>query len=145
MTLDPANADAWPPLIFLADLYTQMLLTMGDDEFFGTGLLDSSSAGLTRNPLSLDELRVFSHRLLIIAFTLFQREGQADWHQGVVAPNVRFTWENVREKMTKCLVAIHSRDSRKPFVPPDHWLVSSQVDMDSFIDAAMYVVHPEFL
>ncbi|KAM6490051.1 HECT domain containing protein [Amanita muscaria] len=136
--LDPTNADAWPPLIFLADLYTQMLLTMGDDEFFGTGLLAASSAGLTRNPLSLDELRVFSHRLLIIAFTLFQREGQADWHQGIVAPNVRFTWENVREKMTKCLVAIHSRDSRRPFVPPDHWLVSSQVDMDSFIDAAIF-------
>ncbi len=101
--LDPANADAWPPFIFLADLYNQMLLTMGDDEFFGTN--DSS-----RNPLSLDELKSLSRRLLIIAFTLFQREGQADWHKGAVAPSVRFTWENVREKVTQCLVAIHSRE-----------------------------------
>ena len=101
--LDPANADAWPPFIFLADLYNQMLLTMGDDEFFGTN--DSS-----RNSLSLDELKSLSRRLLIIAFTLFQREGQADWHKGAVAPSVRFTWENVREKVTQCLVAIHSRE-----------------------------------
>src|SRR6266550_1005845 len=34
--LDPTNADAWPPLIFLTDFDNQMLLTMGDDEFFGT-------------------------------------------------------------------------------------------------------------
>ncbi|KAF8344487.1 HECT-domain-containing protein [Amanita rubescens] len=151
--LDQANADAWPPLIFLADLYNQMLLTMGDDEFFGTNDISTSS----RNPLSLDELKSLSRRLLIIAFTLFQREGQADWHKGTVAPSVRFTWENVREKVTQCLVAIHSRkyvmfeifsfdktidlfhhSSRKPFVPPDHWLVSSQIDMDSFIEAAIF-------
>jgi ubiquitin-protein ligase E3 C len=37
--LDPANADAWPPLIFLVDLYNQTLLTTGDDEFVGTGNL----------------------------------------------------------------------------------------------------------
>ncbi|KAF8344658.1 hypothetical protein F5887DRAFT_1075265 [Amanita rubescens] len=45
--LDQANADAWPPLIFLADLYNQMLLTMGDDEFFGLVviLVGARSAG----------------------------------------------------------------------------------------------------
>ncbi|KAK2459462.1 hypothetical protein APHAL10511_008522 [Amanita phalloides] len=134
--LDPANADAWPPLIFLTDLYNQMLLTMGDDEFFGTNTI--TAAAVSRNPLSLDELRSLSRRLLLIAFTLFQREGQADWHKGIVAPTARFTWENVRDKVTQCLVAIHSRDSRKPFVPPDHWLVSSQIDMDSFIEAAIF-------
>lgn len=79
---------------------------MGDDEFFGTNDIASSS----RNPLTLDELKTLSRRLLIIAFTLFQREAQADWHKGSVAPNVRFTWENVREKVTQCLVAIHSRE-----------------------------------
>ena len=28
--------------------------------------------------------------------------------------------------------------SRKPFTPPGHWLVSSQIDMQSFIEAAVY-------
>jgi len=48
---------------------------MGDDEFFGTNDTSTSS----RNPLSLDKLKSLSRRLLIIAFPLFQREGQADW------------------------------------------------------------------
>ena len=30
--------------------------------------------------------------------------------------------------------------SRKPFTPPGHWLVSSQIDMQSFVEAAVYVV-----
>lgn len=29
--------------------------------------------------------------------------------------------------------------SRRTFTPPDHWLVTSQVDMATFIDAAVYV------
>ena len=29
--------------------------------------------------------------------------------------------------------------SRKPFVPADHWLVTSQLDMNSFVEAAVYV------
>jgi hypothetical protein len=32
-----------------------------------------------------------------------------------------------------------SLSSRKPFVPPDQWLATSQLDMQSFIEAAMYV------
>ncbi|EKM75973.1 hypothetical protein AGABI1DRAFT_63806, partial [Agaricus bisporus var. burnettii JB137-S8] len=50
----------WPPLILLADLYSQTLLTMGDDEFF-------SEDGATRNPLTMDDLRRFSKQLLNIA------------------------------------------------------------------------------
>ena len=34
--------------------------------------------------------------------------------------------------------------SCKPFVPVDHWLVTSQLDMNSFIDAAVYVPHFNF-
>ena len=31
----------------------------------------------------------------------------------------------------------HSDSSRKPFVPADHWLVTSQLDVNSFVDAAV--------
>ena len=27
--------------------------------------------------------------------------------------------------------------SRKSFTPPDHWLISSQIDLSSFIEAAV--------
>ncbi|KAJ7249220.1 hypothetical protein B0H12DRAFT_701469 [Mycena haematopus] len=130
-----------PPLLFLADLYAHALLTMGDDEFFGTSH-GSGSASVPRNPMSLDELTVFSRLLLDVAFGLYQEQLDADGDtnmSGTTGPSgVRYTWEEVREKVTKCLVAIHARDSRRPFTPPDHWLVSSQIDLRSFVEAALF-------
>jgi ubiquitin-protein ligase E3 C len=103
--VDPAHATSWPPLLFLADLYTQTLLTMGDDEFFGT-----TSNASQRNPLTLDELTSFSRQLLNIAFMLYWREDQTNVQEGGVSGAVRFTWEGVREKVTKCLLGIHARE-----------------------------------
>lgn len=121
---------------------------MGDDEFFGTvGQSSSGASRAIRNPLTLDELISFSRQLLNIAFTLFWRDDaatgvlqtQPQVAQVAGPPGVRCSWEVVREKVTRCLVGIHARDSRKPFVPVDHWLVTSQLDMNSFVEAAVYV------
>ncbi|KAF8655373.1 hypothetical protein AX16_003070 [Volvariella volvacea WC 439] len=141
--MDPANASYWPPLLLLCDLYTQMLLTMDDGEFFSRGGMGVT----TRNPLSLDELTVFSRRLLNIAFALYWREDQISLQEGgpgigkggtgTNASVVKCSWESVRDRVTKCLLGIHARDSRAPFAPADHWLVSSQFDLRSFIDAAV--------
>ncbi|KAI0669125.1 HECT-domain-containing protein [Trametes maxima] len=130
----PDYADHWPPLLLLADLYTQALLTMGDDEFFSRG----NNPNTPRNPLSLDELTEFSRKLLNIAFSLYWREDSASLQEGSVPSLGNVRWENVREKATKCLQALHARDSRRPFTPPEHWLVTSQVDMTSFIQAAIF-------
>ncbi|KAJ7679175.1 HECT-domain-containing protein [Mycena polygramma] len=128
-----------PPLLFLADLYAHALLTMGDDEFFGTS---ASASTAPRNPMSLDELTVFSRLLLDVAFGLYQGPQDSDGDvnmSGTTGPRgVRYTWEEVREKVTKCLVAIHARDSRRPFTPQDHWLVSTQIDLRSFVEAALF-------
>jgi hypothetical protein len=126
---------------------------MGDDEFFGSAT--------ARNPLILDELVSFGRQLLNIAFTLYWRGDQTSLQETNVSSQVRCTWEDVRDKVTKCLLDIHAREyvpfcsyplreqkltfsilflsSRKPFVPPDQWLATSQLDMQSFIEAAMYV------
>ncbi|KAJ2931954.1 hypothetical protein H1R20_g5141, partial [Candolleomyces eurysporus] len=127
---DSKNSKYWPALIFLSELYSQALLTMGDDEFFAS----MGTTSTIRNPLSIDELIAFSRQLLNIAFTLYWTEDQSLIQKGSVAG---YTWEVVREKVTKCLVAIHARDSRKPFIPPDGWLVTSQVDMRNFVQAAV--------
>ncbi|KAF8960501.1 HECT-domain-containing protein [Flammula alnicola] len=124
--MDPANVSHWPPVLFLSDLYSQALLTMGDDE-----------GRAVRNPLTLDELVSFSKQLLNIAFTLYLREEQSIMQEVYISSNVRCSWETVREKVTRCLLGIHARDSRKPFVPVDHWLVTSQLDMNSFVEAAV--------
>ncbi|KAJ3505966.1 hypothetical protein NLJ89_g7135 [Agrocybe chaxingu] len=152
--LDPANASHYQPLLLFTDLYSQALLTMGDDEFFGTSsqivpsssselLGASASATVPRNPLTLEELVSFSKQLLNIAFILYWK-GDPTFAGTYVSAEVRCTWEEVREKVTKCLLAVHARDSRRPFVPPDHWLVTSHLDVNSdgdpwksFIDAAI--------
>ncbi|TFK31976.1 HECT-domain-containing protein [Crucibulum laeve] len=132
--MDPANASSWSPLLFLTDLYTQALLTMGDDEFFGT----ATNTSAPRNPFTLDELRSFSRQLLNIAFALYWRDDQTHVQEAGIAGDVQCTWELVREKITKCLLAIHARDSRRSFTPPDHWLVTSQIDVQSFVEAAVF-------
>jgi hypothetical protein len=69
--LDPANASHWPPILFLADLYTQALLTVGDDELFGTA---SGGRAVRTTPLTLDELVELSRQLLNSAFALYWRD-----------------------------------------------------------------------
>lgn len=133
--LDTANADTWLPLIFLTDLYTHSLLTMGDDEFF-SGLGAPVRANAPRNSLTLDEITSLSRKLLNIAFTLFWREGQIGAQDGVV-PGLNIKWEVVRRKVTRLLQAVHARDSRRPFTPPDHWLVKEHINIGSFADAAI--------
>jgi len=104
---DPMSASHWPPILLLADLYSQALLTMGDDEFFGSS---PSSSRAVRNPLTLDELVSFSKQLMNIAFTMYWRDDQSIMHEVYVSPQVRCSWGTVREKVTKCLLSIHARE-----------------------------------
>jgi ubiquitin-protein ligase E3 C len=87
---------------------------MGDDEFFGTSARVGGSPSAPRNPMSLDELIVFSRLLLDVAFGLYQGPQDADGDtnmSGTTGPRgLRYTWEEVREKVTKCAVAIHARE-----------------------------------
>jgi len=102
----PTYASDWPSLILLTELYNQMLLTMGDDEFFS---LRSKAGGVAaRNPLTRDEVLLLSKKLLNIAFVLYWTEEQTDIKNGVV-PGLRLTWEGVRDRATKCLQAVHAR------------------------------------
>lgn len=125
--MDPSFQDWWPPLLLLTDLYTHTLRTMGDDEFFSN----------SRTLLTVNELIPFSRTLFNIAFTLYWRDDQSTL-QDTNVPGLNLRWINVRERLTKCLQAIHARDSRRPFMPQNHWHVDTQIDMSSFIDAAVH-------
>lgn len=72
---------------------------MGDDEFFSG----------SRTTLTLNELIPFSRTLFNIAFTLYWREDQAKIHEATV-PGLNLSWEGVRDRITKCLQAIHARE-----------------------------------
>ncbi|KAH7921617.1 HECT-domain-containing protein [Leucogyrophana mollusca] len=189
--MDPAHAPAWAPLLLLTELYTQSLLTMSDDEFFGGGRPGTGGggaaggaggAGRPGTSLTLDELVEFSRMLFNIAFALYWKDssaltgtgdtrtgtgtgdakmdtgdtrtetgralteragagagaGTGAWMEGTVpgAPGVR--WEAARAAITRCLQAVVARDARKPFVPPGHWHVSDHIDMNLFVDAAVF-------
>lgn len=100
------HASDWPSLMLLTELYNQMLLTMGDDEFFS--LPSKGGVVAARNPLTRDEVLHLSKKLLNIAFVLYWTEEQTDIKNGIV-PNLRLTWEGVRDRATKCLQAVHAR------------------------------------
>ncbi|KAG8928555.1 hypothetical protein FRC02_006739 [Tulasnella sp. 418] len=131
--IDPNLAPWWPPFLFLVEIYSQDLLTMGDDEFFAT----SVGSTAPRNPLTLDELTGFSKQLLNIAFPLYWNEDQDIIKDGFV-PGMKITWRTVRDMLTNCLKLLHERDSRRKFTPDDHWLMTSNIDIQSFVEAAVY-------
>ena len=112
--VEPDYAPHWPPLLLLADLYTQALLTMGDDEFFSSSpamtSTSSASTSAARNPLTVDEVTSFSKQLLYVAFTLYWREDQTNVQDNFVPCIANLRWETVRERATKLLQAIHARE-----------------------------------
>ncbi|KZV93827.1 HECT-domain-containing protein [Exidia glandulosa HHB12029] len=129
---DPAHAPHWPSFLFLLQIYAQMLLTMGDEEFFVT----LATPNAPRNPLTLDEVSALTKKALNVAFVLYWHEDQAGVKDGLV-PGLSMRWEGVRADATHFLQSIHARDSRRPFMPPDYWLLTSQIDVTSFIEAAV--------
>ena len=110
MFADSTNASHWLPILLLADLYSQALLTIGDDEFLWSSSSSTSSSRAVRNPLTLDKLVSFSKRLLNIAFAMYWRDDQSIMHEVYVLSQVRCSWEMVREKVTQCLLGIHARE-----------------------------------
>lgn len=103
---NPTYASDWPALMLLTELYNQMLLTMGDDEFFS--LPSKGGVVAARNPLTRDEVLLLSKKLLNIAFVLYWTEEQTDIKNAIV-PSLRLTWGGIRDRATKCLQAVHAR------------------------------------
>ena len=114
--LDEKLRDEWTPIIWLTEVYTQAMVTMGDDEFFSSSSSYPTPAGMLapRNLLSLDDLKVFSRKLLNIAFTLYSKdpvESDAVARVGVGVEWLgRWTWEGVREAVGRCLRGVHARE-----------------------------------
>ncbi|KZT44623.1 ubiquitin protein ligase [Sistotremastrum suecicum HHB10207 ss-3] len=130
---DPQLTPSWVTLLILTELFNHILLTMGDDEFFASAAPNATGA---RNPLTLDEVVAFSRQLLNVVFALFTELDQRGLQQQGIR-GLRMTWEMIRERGTQCLQAIHSRDSRRPFVPTDHWLRTGEMDLKTFVEAAL--------
>ncbi|KAF9974745.1 hypothetical protein BGZ73_001800 [Actinomortierella ambigua] len=117
----PQHTPAWGFMAIIAELYCQILVTMGDDEFH-----DSA-----RNPIPLSSVITLSTAVRDASFLLW-------WHDNALnmsdhlAGSKNITFGYLREIITKLTRQLHARDSRRPFCPKDHWLASMPLDMASF-------------
>jgi ubiquitin-protein ligase E3 C len=117
--LDNNTRGEWAPLLLLVEIYQRVLLTMGDDEFFVSmrsigGPSRTAGAG---NPLTLDELTGWSRQLLNIAFQLYWRQDvfqAAAGKEGNLVGPAGFSWEEIRDSVTRCLIGIHTRECDFP-------------------------------
>lgn len=123
-------ATEWPMLLLLCMLYGRCLLTLGDDEFYPPTLPSSSNP--SKNPLSMDDLVDFSAILRTMAFSLIWTDASIlETH----VPGTRLTLGEAQKMATRLLRQLHTRDSRRSFVPQGHWHVLHQHDLASFIKA----------
>jgi ubiquitin-protein ligase E3 C len=101
-TTPPGQLTEWPLLLLFVQLYTRMLLTLGDDEFY------AGSAAKTRNPILLDDIKTLSALLRNIGFALYWGETSID--QLAVPGVANVTGEELRSLVRTLLVAIHERE-----------------------------------
>ncbi|KAL0097797.1 hypothetical protein J3Q64DRAFT_1073333 [Phycomyces blakesleeanus] len=118
---DPKYADSWSILYLLCEIYTRILFTIGDDEFFDKSLLN--------NQLRIDQVIQLSGQLKAIAFLLFWKSGSIDMEQYIDLTSIQLGQLGIT--VVNLLQQIHIRDSRRPFCPKDHWFLNG-LDTESF-------------
>ncbi|EUC67353.1 ubiquitin-protein ligase E3 C [Rhizoctonia solani AG-3 Rhs1AP] len=133
--VDDATANLWPPLVFLTVLYTHMLRTMSDDEFFSTQIGQSPQTQSAQNPLSTSEVAHLGRALLGVVFRLYLHEVVISTRR---VPGLgEITFGMVREWGTELLQIICLRDSRRRFTPEGHWLMVDPSDAQQIRAAAL--------
>ncbi|PWN33747.1 HECT-domain-containing protein [Meira miltonrushii] len=143
---DETLKSAWPCLIVLCHLYSRSLLTIGDDEFYpdegrhATSTAGSNASGM-RNPLTLDEVITLSGLLRNLAFAMYWFEGTGgplnDLSHNSVVGMGKMDLLSLRDTVTRLLQQLHQRDSRRRFAPDNHWLMNSELDLNSFIQSVV--------
>jgi len=114
----------WPALVVLVYLYSRLLLTMTDDEFF--------NPKREKSIIKLDDVRVLSRFLSHIVFSMWWTDKKFD--QARAMGNTGVTFKQFRAIATQCLIKIYLRDSRKRFLPDGHWWMKIE-SADTFIAA----------
>lgn len=129
-------AGAWETVALLCEVYSRTLLTMGDDEFFGTKTETGAQEVSKSNPLYISDIVKLSAFLRNVAFTLYWNAAAFPSHSAL--PGSKFLKaEDLCNAATKLLQQIHARDSRRPFTPEGHWFVTDSFETASFVQAVV--------
>ncbi|KAI8805685.1 hypothetical protein BJ742DRAFT_819665 [Cladochytrium replicatum] len=132
---DPRFSEDWCTTALFAETFSWWLFTTSDDEFFDNKALPG---GPTRsNKLDLNDVIRISSLLRDGTFLLHWNttlQGMQDFELQNTGLRVR----DLKQLFTKVLSQIHARDSRRPFCPSGHWLMTDEIhDLDSFAQSAV--------
>lgn len=152
-----SQKDDWTVILIFLELYTFLLKIMDDEEFAGRASNGRQSA------IPLEDVADLVTFLKNLGFTLYfnasdlnegsappQRDaGSLSLHFGgraaqdapkpvetkplTLAGMPGMTIDYMKGVTTGLLRSIYERDSRRPFLPKDHWLMTSRFDMSAFI------------
>jgi ubiquitin-protein ligase E3 C len=162
---DAITTDEWRVILVFLELYTFVLKVTDDEEFFSAGQQDIYSGQVRDTGLPLGEVKDLTTFLKNLGFTLYfnavditTSEDDAGSSSGGLnyfnpkAMDSRAEKENVEPSIggvaglkidyvkglvTGLLRMVYERDSRRKFLPLDHWLMTSRFDMAGFIPAVV--------
>ncbi|KAF2866893.1 E3 ubiquitin-protein ligase NEDD4 [Massariosphaeria phaeospora] len=158
-----ATADEWRVILVFLELYTFVLKVTDDEEFFSSGS-DPRSDQVRDNALPLSEVKDLTTFLKNLGFTLYfnasdingsdQRDSsstglsffnsnslETQAQKEPVEPSIGgvagLSLDYVKNLVTGLIRMVYERDSRRKFLPSDHWLMTSRFDMTGFIPAVV--------
>ena len=124
----------WQVLLLFIDLYQFVLRSSDDDDFFKAlkpDLLDDGrlSSRLRVSNLGLEEVESFTKFLKSLCFAIYYNTREIS---RVVNMSV-YEFQNLRALLPTALRLLYSKDSRRRFLPDNHWLMTDRFGMDAFI------------
>lgn len=154
----------WRTLRLFLELYNFLLRVTDDEDFLprATNISTQQSQATQRiraSSLSLDELKLLVNFLKHLAFPLYynladiigsgrpstvMRVGSRRSNSGDLK-GVRHSTDGIigvdvlglRDVVSSSMHALYERDSRRPFLPRDFWLMTAKFDMGAFISAVV--------
>jgi ubiquitin-protein ligase E3 C len=142
----------WRTILLFLELYIFVLRLTDDDDFFSglslsPNVCDSGSR-LRSSGLSLQNLKRLTIFLKHLGFTLYYNAADllgstsstsnsttAKVSSFVLTAGVDFT--AFRNLVSTAMRMLYERDSRRPFLPQNHWLMTSKFDMEGFLSAVV--------
>jgi ubiquitin-protein ligase E3 C len=162
---DAVITDEWRVILVFLELYTFVLKVTDDEEFFSAGQQDVYSNQVRYNGLPLGEVKDLTTFLKNLGFTLYFNAVDITMAEEVATNSSRglsfFNTQALESQMQKesvepsiggvaglkidyvkglvtgLLRMVYERDSRRTFLPSDHWLMTSRFDMTGFIPAVV--------
>lgn len=152
----------WRTILLFLELYIFVLRLTDDDDFF-SGLTPSavprpSTSRLRSSGLGLEDLKRLTIFLKHLGFTLYynaaallgsaptneklsassrSRRGSLDKQALAFSLTAGVDFEAFRDLVSTAMRMLYERDSRRRFLPQDHWLMTSKFDMEGFLSAVV--------